>query len=150
MVLRKRLAKGLPVVLLVLSLSTVLVMPGNTGAAELSDSRKVAITMIDRSLQALAENAEEYQTYIDMAEDYLPADSANILNEMLFVAQLDLTPQEKHDALIEISQSSCTAYCQIWLVGEILGYTSIFDSLASLLSDIGLLGIFLCLLGVGY
>ena len=95
MVLRKRLAKGLSVVLLVLSLSTVLVMPGNTGAAELSDSRKVAITMIDRSLQTLAENAEEYQTYIDMAEDYLPADSANMLNEMLFVAQLDLTPPGK-------------------------------------------------------
>ena len=144
----KCLTKGLPAILLLLTLNTVVVMPGNADAAELYSPRKAAITVIDGSLQALADNAEEYQTYIDLAADYLPADSVNSLNELMFVAQLDLSPEEKHDAIIEISQSSCATYLQIWIVGEILGYISIFGSLASLLSDIGLFGILLCLLGL--
>ena len=145
----KCLTKGLPAILLLLTLNTVVVMPGNADAAELYSPRKAAITVIDGSLQALADNAEEYQTYIDLAADYLPADSVNSLNELMFVAQLDLSPEEKHDAFIEISQSGCAAYLNLWLFGEILGYFTIFDDLASLLSDIGLLGIFLCLIGIG-
>ena len=144
----KCLTKGLPAILLLLTLNTVLVMPGNADAAELSSPREAAIRVIDGSLQAFAENAEEYQKYIDLAANYLPADSVNTLNELLFVAQLDLSPEEKHDAFIEISQSGCAAYLQIWIVGELLGYFSIFGSLASLLSDIGLLGLLLCLLGL--
>ena len=145
----KCLTKGLPAILLLLTLNTVLVMPGNAYAAELSSPGEAAITVIDGSLQALADNAEEYQKYIDLAADYLPADSVNSLNELMFVAQLDLSPEEKHDAFIEISQSGCAAYLNLWLFGEILGYFTIFDDLASLLSDIGLLGIFLCLIGIG-
>ena len=144
----KCLAKGVPAILLILTLNTVLVMPGNAGAAEFSSSREAAITMIDGSLQALAKNADMYQTYIDMAADYLPADSVNTLNEVMFVAQLDLSPEEKYDTFIEISQSSCSTYLQIWIVGELLGYISIFGALASLLSDIGLLGLLFCLLGL--
>lgn len=144
----KCLTNGLPAILLLLTLITVPVMPGNAGAAELSSSREAAITVIDGSLQALAENAEEYQKYIDLAADYLPAESVNTLNELMFVAQLDLSPEEKQDAFIEIAQSSCAAYLQIWLIGEILGWLSIFGYLASLLSDIGLFGLLLCLLGL--
>ena len=149
MKIKKCLAKGLPAVLLIAFLNIVLLMPGNVAAGELSAPRVAATAMIDSSLQALAENAEEYQTFVDMAEDYLPAESAMLLYELLYIAQLDLSPEEKQAAVIEISQSACAAYLNLWLFGEILGYFTIFDDLASLLSDIGLLGIFLCLLGVG-
>ena len=149
MKIKKCFAKGLPVVLLIAFLNIVLLIPGNVARAESSASSKAATAMIDRTLKALAENAEEYQTYIDMAEDYLPADSAMLLNELLYIAELDLNPEEKQAAVIEISQSACTSYLQLWLFGEILDYFTIFDDLASLLSDIGLLGIFLCLLGIG-
>ena len=148
MKMKKCLTKGLPAILLLLTLNTVLVMPGNAYAAELSSPGEAAITVIDGPLQALADNAEEYQKYIDLAADYLPADSVNTLNELLFVAQLDLSPEEKHDAIIEIAQSRCAAFLQIWLIGEVLGWLSIFGSLASLLSDIGLFGLLLCLLGL--
>jgi hypothetical protein len=124
-------------------------MPGNAAVAESSVPSKAATVMIDRTLQVLTENAEEYQTFVDMAEDYLPADSAMLLNELLYISQLDLSPEEKQAAVIEISQSVCSAYLRLWIFGEILGYFTTFDSLASLLSDIGLLGIFLCLLGLG-
>ena len=144
----KCLTKGLPAILLLLTLNTVPVMSGNADAAELSDSRETAITVIDGSLQALAENADEYQNYIDLAADYLPADSVNTLNELMFVAQLDLSPEEKYDAFIEVAQSRCAAFLQLWLIGEVLGWLSIFGSLASLLSDIGLFGLLLCLLGL--
>ena len=149
MEIKKCLAKGLPAVLLIAFLNIVLLVPGNVAAAESSTSSEAALTMIDRTLQVLAENAEEYQTYVDMVEDYLPADSAMLLNELLYISQLDLSPEEKQAAVIEISQSVCGAYLQLWLFGEILGYFTVFDDLASLLSDIGLLGIFLCLLGIG-
>ncbi len=148
MKMKNCLTKGLPTVLLLLTLSTVPVMSGNADATEFSASRGTAITVIDGSLQALAENADEYQKYIDLAADYLPAESVNTLNELLFVAQLDLSPEEKHDAIIEIAQSRCAVFLQIWLIGEVLGWLSIFGSLASLLSDIGLFGILLCLLGL--
>lgn len=148
MKIKNCLTKGLPAILLLLTLNTVPVMSGNADAAELSASRETAITVINGSLQALAENADEYQKYIDLASDYLPADSVNMLNELMFVAQLDLSPEEKHDAFIEIAQSSCAAFLQIWLIGEIMGWLSIFGALASLLSDIGLFGLLLCLLGL--
>lgn len=149
MKIKKCFAKGLPAAVLIAFLSIVLLVPGNTAAAETSAPSKAATAMIDRTMQVLAENAEEYQTYVDMVEDYLPADSAMLLNELLYISQLDLSPEEKQAAVIEISQSVCAAYLNLWLFGEILGYFTIFDDLASLLSDIGLLGIFLCLLGIG-
>ena len=149
MKIKKCLSKGLPAVLLIAFLNIVLLMPGNVAARELPASSKAVTAMIDRSLQLLADNAEEYQTYVDMAEDYLPADSAMLLNELLYISQLDLSPEEKQAAVIEISQSACSTYVQLWIFGEILSYFTIFDDLASLLSDIGLLGIFLCLLGIG-
>jgi hypothetical protein len=148
MQIKKCLAKGLPVVLLIASLNIVLLMPGTVAATELSAPNGAALTMIDKSLQELAENAEEHQTFADMAQDYLPADSAILLNEFLHIAQLDLTIEEKQAAVIEISQSACTTYLQIWILGEILHYFTAFDSLASLLIDIGLVGILLCLLGI--
>ena len=149
MEVQKCLTKSLPAILVFLTLTAVFLMPVNVVAAELSDSKEGAITLIDGSLQTLAENAEEYQTYVDMAEDFLPADSTMLLNELLYIAQLDLSPEEKQASVIEISQTACSAYLQLWLFGEVLGYFTIFDDLASLLSDVGLLGIFLCLLGIG-
>jgi hypothetical protein len=147
--IKKCFAKGLPAVLLIAFLNIVLLVPGNAAVAESSAPSEAATAMIDRTLQVLAENAEEYQTYVDMIEDYLPADSAMLLHELLFISQLDLTPEVKQAAVIEISQSACSAYLRLWIFGEILGYFTVFDDLASLLSDIGLLGIFLCLLGIG-
>ena len=147
--IKKYLARGLPVFLLIAFLNIVLLIPGSVAAAESSTSPEAALTMIDRTLQILAEDAEKHQAYVDMVEDYLPADSTTLLNELLYIAQLDLSPEEKQAAVIEISQSVCAAYLQLWLFGELLGYFTIFDYLASLLSDIGLLGIFLCLLGIG-
>ena len=149
MEIQKCLTKSLPVILVFLTLTAVFLMPVNVVAAELSDSKEGAIALIDGSLQILAENAEEYQTYVDMADDFLPADSSMLLNELLYIAQLDLSPEEKQASVIEISQTACYAYLQLWLFGEVLGYFTIFDDLASLLSDVGLLGIFLCLLGIG-
>jgi hypothetical protein len=149
MELKKCLAKGLPVALLITFLNIVLLIPGNVSATELSASRTAALAMIDRSLQTLTENGEEYQTYVDMAQDYLPDESTIFLRELLYISQLDLSIEGKKAAVIEISQSACPVYFQLWLFGEILGYFTVFDSLASLLSDIGLFGIFLCLLGIG-
>ena len=148
MKIKKCLAKGLPVALLVALVNIILLIPGNVAAAILSAPNEAALTMIDTSLQELAANAEEYQTFVDMAQDYLSADSAVLLNELLHIAQLDLTVAAKQAAVIEISQSACTTYLQIWIFGEILRYFTVFDSLASLLIDIGLFGILLCLLGV--
>ena len=147
--IKKCFAKGLPAALLIAFLNIVLLVPGNAAATETSAPSEAVTAMIDRTMQVLAENAEEYQTYVDMVEDYLPADSAMLLNELLYISQLDLSPEEKQAAVIEISQSVCATYLNLWLFGEILGYFTIFDDLASLLSDIGLLGIFLCLLGIG-
>ena len=147
--IKKCFTKGLPAALLIAFLNIVLLVPGNAAAAETSAPSGAAAAMIDRTMQVLAENAEEYQTYVDMVEDYLPADSAMLLNELLYISQLDLSPEEKQAAVIEISQSVCSAYFRLWIFGELLGYFTTFDSLASLLSDIGLFGIFLCLLGIG-
>ena len=149
MKIKRCFAKGLPAVLLIAFLNIVLLVPGKAVAAETSAPSEAATAMIDRTLKVLEENTEKYQTYVDMIEDYLPADSAMLLNELLYISQLDLSLEEKQAAVIEISQSVCAAYLNLWLFGEILGYFTIFDDLASLLSEIGLLGIFLCLLGIG-
>jgi hypothetical protein len=71
-----------------------------------------------------------------------------VLNEVLFIAQLDISPEEKGDAVIEIAQSSCLAFAQLWVISLIFDYFHFFGALSDLLSDIGILGIFLCLFGL--
>jgi hypothetical protein len=82
-----------------------------------------------------------------MAADFLPEESVTMLNEVLFIAQMDISPEEKGAAVIEIAQSSCLAFAQLWVIGLILDYVDVLNTLSSLLKEIGVFGILLCLLG---
>ena len=141
-------ARGLLVTLLLFAVCTFFVMPVYAAEEKVSVIRATARTLVDAPLQQLTENAEAYEAYLDMAADFLPEESVTVLNEVLFIAQMDISPEEKGDALIEIAQSSCTAFALLWVISLILDYFSFLGALSSLLSDIGILGMFLCLFGL--
>ena len=146
---KMRGARGILMTLLLFTVSTFLVVPVNAHETAVPMTRPTALAFIHDSVQKLTENGETYQSYIDEAADFLPEDSVTVLNEVLFIAQLDdISPEEKGDALIEIAQSNCLTYAQLWIVGLILDYFSFLGTLASLLTDIGVLGVFLCLFGL--
>lgn len=145
---KTRAARGLLVMLLFLVVYTFFVMPVYATEGKVSVIRATARALIDEPLQQLAENAEAYEAYLDRAADFLPEDSVAVLNEVLSVVQLDISPDEKGDAVIEIAQSNCLILVEVWLIGLILDYVSLFGTLASLLTDIGILGLLLCLLGL--
>ena len=117
-------------------------------AGKTSVVRDTPRALIDGYVQQLAENAEAYEGYCDVAADFLPEESVTVLNEVLFTAQLDISPEEKGDAVIDIAQSNCLTYAQLWIIGLILDYFSFFGTLASLLQDVGIFGVFLCLFGI--
>jgi hypothetical protein len=141
-------ARGLIMTLLLFTVYTFFVMPVYATEEKVSVIRATARALIDEPLQQLAENAKTYEAYLDRAADFLPEDSVTVLNEVLSVAQLDISPDEKGDAVIEIAQSNCLILVEVWLIGLILDYVSLFGTLASLLTDIGILGLLLCLLGL--
>ena len=145
---KTKVARGLLMTLLFFTVYTFFVMPVYAAEEKVSATRATARALIEAPLQKLAENAEAYETYRDVAADFLPEDSVTVLDEVLFISQLDMSPEEKGDALIEIAQSSCLTYVQLWVVGLILDYFSFFGTLASLLQDIGVFGVFLCLFGL--
>ena len=145
---KKRVARGVLMTLLFFTLCTFVVMPVYATEEKASAIRATARALIDEPLQQLAEHGESYEAYRDMAADFLPEESVTVLDEVLFIAQMDISPEEKGDAVIEIAQSSCTAFAQLWVISLILDYFSIFGDLASLLSDIGILGLLLCLFGL--
>ena len=142
-------ARGLLVTLLFFAVCTFCVMPVYAAEEKVSAIMATARALVDEPLQQLAEHAEAYEAYRDMAADFLPEESVTMLNEVLFIAQMDISPEEKGDAVIEIAQSSCTAFAQLWVISLILDYFSFLGALSSLLSDIGILGLFLCLFGIG-
>lgn len=145
---KNRLARSLLITLLFFTVNAFFVMPVHADETELLATREIAIKTIDKAFQELAENTEEYQKYIAMAAEYLPEDSINALNGLVFVAQLDISTEEKLDALIEISQTNCSTYARIWLVGWCLEFIPILDVFSSLLTTIGWWGLILCLLGI--
>ena len=145
---KTQVARGLLMTLLLFTVCTFFVMPVYAAEEKVSATRATARALIEAPLQQLAENAEAYEAYRDVAADFLPEDSVTVLDEVLFIAQLDISPEEKGDALIEIAQSSCLAYAQLWVIGLILDYFSFLGTLASLLQDIGVFGVFLCLFGL--
>jgi len=142
-------ARGVLMTLLFFAVSTFCVMPVYATEEKVSVIRATARALVDEPVQQLTEHAEAYEAYLDMAADFLPEESVMMLNEVLFIAQMDISPEEKGDALIEIAQSSCTAFAQLWVISLILDYFHLFGDLAALLSDIGILGMFLCLFGLG-
>jgi hypothetical protein len=123
-------------------------MPVYATEEKVSVIRATARALVDEPVQQLTEHAEAYEAYLDMAADFLPEESVMMLNEVLFIAQMDISPEEKGDAVIEIAQSSCTAFVQLFVISLIFDYFSFLGALASLLSDIGILGMFLCLFGL--
>jgi len=145
---KKFVGRSSIIALFFFALNTFFVMPVYAGETKVSATREIAITTIDEALQELADNAEEYQEYIDMAADYLPEDSINTLNAIISVAQLDISTEEKIDTLIEISQANCSIYAQIWIVGWLMRFIPIVGIFASLLTDIGYWGLILCLIGI--
>jgi hypothetical protein len=145
---KTRVARGVLMTLLFFTVCTFVVMPVYAAEEKVSAIRAAARALVDEPLQQLAEHGEAYEAYRDMAADFLPEESVTVLDEVLFIAQMDISPEEKGDAVIEIAQSSCTAFAQLWVISLILDYFSIFGDLASLLSDIGILGLLLCLFGL--
>jgi len=145
---KKRVARGVLMTLLFFTVGTICVMPVHATEEKVSLIRATARALVDEPLQQLRENAHVYEAYRDMAADFLPEESVTVLNEILFIAQLDISPEEKGAAVIEIAQSSCLAFAQLFVISLILDYFHLFGDLAALLSDIGVLGIFLCLFGL--
>ena len=145
---KKRVARGVLIPVLFFTVCTFCVMPVYAAEEKVSVIRATARALVDEPVQQLTEHAEAYEAYRDMAADFLPEESVTVLDEVLFIAQMDISPEEKGDAVIEIAQSSCTAFAQLWVISLILDYFSIFGDLASLLSDIGILGLLLCLFGL--
>ncbi len=145
---KTRVASSILVMVLLFTVCTLFVVPVYAAEEKVSATRATARALIEAPLHQLAENAEAYEAYRDVAADFLPEDSVTVLDKVLFIAQLDMSPEEKGDALIEIAQSNCLAYAQLWVIGLILDYFSFLGTLASLLQDIGVFGMFLCLFGL--
>ena len=145
---KTRIGRGLLMTVLFFAVCTFSVMPVYAAGEKASVARDTPRALIDEYVQQLAENAEAYEAYRDMASDFLPEESVTVLNEVLFIAQLDLSPEEQGDAVIEIAQTNCLTFVEIWLIGLLLDYTSLFGTLASLLGEVGILGLLLCLLGL--
>jgi hypothetical protein len=146
---KTRVARGVLIPVLFFTVCTFCVMPVYAAEEKVSVIRATARALVDEPLQQLAENAEAYEAYRDMAADFLPEESVTVLDEVLFIAQMDISPEEKGDAVIEIAQSSCLVFTQLWVISLIFDYFHFFGALSSLLSDIGILGMFLCLFGLG-
>lgn len=145
---RTRVTKGLLMTVLFFAVCAFFVMPLYATEGKNPAARATTRALLDEYVQQLAENAEAYEAYRNMASDFLPEESIRVLDEVLFSAQLDLSPEEKSDAMIETAQSSCLAYVQLWVIGLILHDFSFLGTLASLLRDIGALGVLLCLFGI--
>jgi len=146
---KKRVARGVLMTVLFFTVCTFCVMPVYAAEEKVSVIRATARALVDEPVQQLTEHAEAYEAYRDMAADFLPEESVTVLDEVLIIAQLDISPEEKGDAVIEVAQSSCLAFAQLWVISLILDYFHLFGALAALLSDIGILGMFLCLFGLG-
>ena len=144
-----RVARGILMMVLLFAVCTFFVMPVYAAEEKVSVIRATARALVDEPVQQLTEHAEAYEAYLDVAADFLPEESVAVLNEVLFIAQMDISPEEKGAAVIEIAQSSCLAFAQLWVISLILDYFHLFGDLAALLSDIGILGMFLCLFGLG-
>lgn len=145
---KTHVVRGVLIPVLFFTVCTFFVVPVSAAEEKVSERRATARALIDAPLQQLAEHAGAYEAYRDMVADFLPEDSVTVLDEVLFIAQLDISPEEKGDALIETAQSSCLAYVQLWVIGLILHDFSFLGTLASLLRDIGALGVLLCLFGI--
>lgn len=148
MIGKTRVTRGLLMTVLFFAVCTFFVMPVYAAEEKASVVRDTPRALIDEYVQQLVENAEAYEACRDMAADFLPEESVTVLNEVLFIAQLDISPEEKGDAVIEIAQANCLTFAQLWVIGLIFDYFHIFGDLASLLSDIGVLGMLLCLFGL--
>ena len=145
---KKRVARGVLMTLLFFTVCTFCVMPVHAAEEKVSVIRATARALVDEPLQQLAGDAEVYEAYRDMAADFLPEESVTVLDEVLFIAQMDISPEEKGDAVIEIAQSSCLVFAQLWVISLIFDYFHLFGDLSSLLQDVGILGMFLCLFGL--
>ena len=143
-----RVVRGVLMTVLCLALCTSCVVPVYAAEEKVSVIEATARALVKEPVQRLAENAEAYEAYLDTAADFLPEESVSVLNEVLFIAQLDISPDEKGKAIIEIAQSSCLAFAQLWVISLIFDYLDILGTLSSLMSDIGILGLFLCLFGL--
>ena len=143
-----RVARGILMMVLLFAVCTFFVMPVYAAEEKVSVIRATARALVDEPVQQLTEHAEAYEAYLDTAADFLPEESVAVLNEVLFIAQMNISPEEKGDAVIEIAQSSCLVFTQLWVISLIFDYFHFFGALSSLLSDIGILGLFLCLFGL--
>ena len=130
------------------ALSAFVALPGNAAETSLSGRGETAQVLTCEFLRKAGEKGEPSQASLAWAAVFLPEEGMDVLHEVLRVARLDTSPEEKGDALIEIAQSSCITFVEIWLIGLILDYLPVFGTLASLLIDIGVLGVLLCLLGL--
>ena len=144
---KTRIPKGLFMTVLFFAVCAFFVMPVYAAEGNTSVARATTRALIDEYVQQLAENAEAYEAYRDVASDFLPEESIGVLDEVFFCVQLDLSPEEQGDAVIEIAQSSCLTFAQLWVIGLILDYVDVLGTLSSLLKEIGVFGILLCLLG---
>ena len=144
---KTRVPKGLLMTVLFFAVCTFFVAPVYAAEVKASVVRDTPRALIDEYVQQLAENAEAYEAYRDVASDFLQEESIGVLDEVLFIAQLDISPEEKGGAVIEIAQSSCLTFAQLWVIGLILDYVDVLGTLSSLLKEIGVFGILLCLLG---
>ena len=146
---KTRVVRGVLMTVLFFTVCTFCVMPVYAAEEKVSVIRATARALVDEPVQQLTEHAEAYEAYLDTAADFLPEESVTMLNEVLFIAQMDISPEEKGDAVIEIAQSSCLVFTQLFVISLIFDYFHLFGDLAALLSDIGILGMFLCLFGLG-
>jgi len=156
---KNRVLKGLLVLLFLCAVFTHFTVQVYANQKELPETRATALAALDGAFEKLSANAEAYQGYIDMVANYLPEDGAATLNALLSVAQFDISTEEKIDTLIEISQSGCSLFILIWLIAFLLSWIlgllvlpvpipALIFSFISLVSDIGLWGLILCLLGI--
>ncbi len=149
---KKTVGRNLIIALLFFSLSTFFVMHVYADETELIEPRAIAIERVGGVFKKIEQNAEKYQLVVDTIADYLPEDSATMLNAVISVAQLDVSTEEKFDALIEITQSNCSSYALLWLtvqvLRDIIPYIPLLYELLSLLSSVGEWGLILCLLGI--
>ena len=136
------------ILLLAVFFTVVNFMPVCVEGAELQATNDVTVQKLGIIFEELSKNIDKYEKVIDLTSDYLPTDCIDILDEVMFIAKLDISTEEKVDMFIETSGSNCSIYLRAYIVFYLLQFVPVADIIAPLITSLSFWGLIFCILGI--
>lgn len=145
---RKHIMRSLIMAFLFFMMQVFCALSIHAEESEIVPKKGIILEKIDKAFIKLIENENEYKEYVSIFAGFLPEKIVDVLDNIISVAQLDISTEEKVNALLDASASNCMIYLYLWIIGLLITATPGLGALGAIIQQIAVLLGILCLLGL--